>query len=198
MKANCFTDGRGKTPSGFTLVELMVAIVISLIAIAGFYKSFVAFAGVAGNQEQKVEMSQNIRVGMEHLAREIRLAGFKGSWQPGLQAGFLSAGADTLRITRDLAGGGDDGIDNDHDGLVDESDEEKLGDGDLDDNYEDVIYLLVGPNENGSFDLQQKDINGASDTVIENVDALNFVYLNRYGQPLAAPVDGADVSTTPG
>ena len=56
----------GRLP-GFTLVELMVAIVIGFVAIAGFYKSFVAVAGVAGNQEQTVEMAQNIRLGLDHL-----------------------------------------------------------------------------------------------------------------------------------
>jgi type IV pilus assembly protein PilW len=182
---------------GFTLVEMMVAIVLSFMAIVVFYKSFVAFAGVAGTQEQTSEMGQNLRVGMDHLAREIRLAGFVRSMRSeNVQAGFLVAENDSLRMTRDLRGGGDDGIDNDRDGLVDEADEEDLGDGELDDNYEDIIYLLAGPNTNGSFDLQQLDINGASDTVIENVDALNFVYLDKSGQPLAVPADGANVSTT--
>ena len=183
---------------GFTLIELMVAIVIGMIAIAGFYRSFVAFANVAGTQEQAVEMAQNLRVGTDHLAREIRMAGFAGSGQGKIAgAGFLVAEFDSLRMTRDLRGGGDDAIDNDHDGLVDEADEKELGDGELDDNYEDIIFQLAGPNDNGSFDLQQLDINGASDTVVENVDGLNFVYLDEDGVPLRVPADGEDVTTTP-
>ncbi len=197
MKTNERWDVQRMLVRGFTLVEMMVAIVLSFMAIVGFYKSFVAFAGVAGSHEQVSEMGQNLRVGIDHLTREIRLAGFVGSerWK-NVQAGFLVAENDNLRMTRDLRGGGDDGIDNDRDGLVDEADEEELGDGELDDNYEDIIYQLAGPNDNGSFDLQQLDINGASDTVIENVDALNFVYLDKNGQPLALPADGADASTT--
>ena len=197
MTTNTRWDEQCRIARGFTLVEMMVAIVIGLVATVSFYKSFVAFAAVAGTQEQTVEMAQNLRVGIDHLAREIRMAGFNGSGQENLQPGFLLAEADSLRITRDLRGGGDDAIDNDHDGLVDELDEEELADGVLDDNYEDVIYFLAGPNENGSFDLQQMDINGASDTVVENVDALNFVYLDKKGKPLAVPADGVDVSTTP-
>jgi len=198
MKANKNKDGQLMVIRGFTLIELMVAIVLGLLATASFYRSFVAFAGVAGRQEQTVEMAQNLRVGVDHLAREIRMAGFSGTMRQGIvRAGFLVAAADSLRMTRDLRGGGDDAIDNDHDGLVDEEDEEELGDGEFDDNYEDVIYMLAGPNDNGSFDLQQVDLNGASDTVIENVDALNFVYLDKNGQPLAGPTDGTEASATP-
>jgi prepilin-type N-terminal cleavage/methylation domain-containing protein len=167
MKTNERWGEHHRLIRGFTLVEMMVAIVLGFIATVSFYKSFVAFAGVAGTQEQTVEMGQNLRVGIDHLAREIRMAGFVGSARlKSVQAGFLVAENDSLRMTRDLRGGGDDAIDNDRDGLIDEADEEDLGDGELDDNYEDMIYLLVGPNTNGSFDLQQLDINGASDTVI--------------------------------
>ncbi|MEN8142583.1 MAG: prepilin-type N-terminal cleavage/methylation domain-containing protein [Thermodesulfobacteriota bacterium] len=187
-----------KQQAGFTLIELMVALTLGLFVSMIFYKTFVSFASVAGGQEQTVERNQNLRVGISHLAREVRLAGFTGSFSHlGLEAGIISAQQDSLRITRDLTGGEDDGRDNDRDGEVDEADEAVFGDGDLEDNYEDVIFMLAGPNLNGSFDLQQVDLNGASDTVIENVDGLNFVYLDEKGIPLAGPADGQNVATTP-
>lgn len=188
----------GKQPAGFTLVELMVSLVLGLFVSMIFYKSFVAFASVSGGQEQTIERNQNLRVGISHLAGEVRLAGYTGSCRNlDLEAGFIAAAPDRLRITRDLTGGEDDGRDNDRDGEVDEAGEAAFGDCDLEDNYEDVIFMLAGPNSNGSFDLQQVDLNGASDTIIENVDALNFVYLDKKGMPLAVPADGVNVATTP-
>jgi prepilin-type N-terminal cleavage/methylation domain-containing protein len=187
-----------KQTTGFTLVELMVALTLGLIVSMVIYRAFVSFASVAGGQEQKIERNQNMRVGISYLAREVRLAGYTGSFRnPDLEAGIISAAQDSIRITRDLTGGEDDALDNDRDGEIDEADEAAFGDGDLEDNYEDVIFKLAGPNSNGSFDLQQVDLNGASDTIIENVDALNFVYLDKRGIPLAVPADGVSVASTP-
>ena len=187
-----------KQQPGFTLVELMVALTLGLIVSMTIYKAFISFASVARGQEQKIERTQNMRVGITYLAREVRLAGYVGSFRNlDLEAGIISAEKDSLRITRDLTGGEDDALDNDGDGEIDEADEAAFGDGDLEDNYEDVIFTLAGPNSNGSFDLQQVDLNGASDTIIENVDALNFVYLDERGIPLAVPADGRSVATTP-
>ena len=187
-----------KLQGGFSLVELMVVLTLGLIVSMTLYKTFVSFASVAGSQEQTLERNQNLRVGISHLAREVRLAGYKGPFRNlDFEVGIMSAGPDSLRITRDLTGGEDDAQDNDSDGEVDEADEAAFGDGDLEDNYEDVIFMLAGPNSNGSFDLQQVDLNGASDTIIENVEGLNFVYLDKKGIPLAVPADGVNVATTP-
>jgi len=176
----------------------MVAMVLGLVFSMAIYKSYVAMAAVSGRQEQAIELNQYMRVGLNHLAREIRMAGYVSDRHNSkVEAGIVNAAHDSLRITRDLFGGESDSRDNDRDGLTDEADEKIYGDGDLNDNYEDIIYMLQGPNINGSFTLQQMDLNGASDAVIENVDALNFVYLDIAGQPLAAPIDGVNVATTP-
>ncbi|MCD6266685.1 MAG: prepilin-type N-terminal cleavage/methylation domain-containing protein, partial [Deltaproteobacteria bacterium] len=62
--------------NGFTLVELLVAMAISVIVMASigyvYYtqqKSYVA-------QEQISAMQQNLRAAMYYMEREIRMAGF--------------------------------------------------------------------------------------------------------------------------
>lgn len=61
---------------GFTLVELMIAMVISGFVMAALYSTYVVQQKHALAQEQVAEMQQNLRAGMNYLIREIRLAGF--------------------------------------------------------------------------------------------------------------------------
>lgn len=61
---------------GFTLVELLIAMVVSGFVIAALYSAYVVQQKHALAQEQVSEMQQNIRAGLNHLIREIRLAGF--------------------------------------------------------------------------------------------------------------------------
>ena len=61
---------------GVTLIELLVALVIGGIVIAGIYRLFVAQTKAYSVQDQVVEVQQNIRSAMETLLRDLRVAGF--------------------------------------------------------------------------------------------------------------------------
>ena len=185
---------------GFTLVELMVVVFLTAIAVIAIYRGYTAFSHSADVQEQTIEMQQNLRIGMYWLEKDLRRAGMNEETDE--TAGFLVAfedinDVDTIRFTMDLTGGGTDGRDNDNDGFEDNFDpdniedppgtiifyaEDMYGDGDLDDNGEDIEYSIDG---NGN--LRRNDVNAANDvTVISNVDALNFVYFDK-GDPAATP-----------
>jgi len=61
---------------GITLIELLVALVICGLVIAGIYRVFVAQSKTYTVQDQVVEVQQNIRSAMEILLRDLRMTGF--------------------------------------------------------------------------------------------------------------------------
>lgn len=61
---------------GLTLVELLVALVVCGMAIAGIYRLFYVQSKVYVIQDQVVEIQQDIRTAMEMMVRDIRLTGF--------------------------------------------------------------------------------------------------------------------------
>lgn len=62
--------------AGFTLIELMVAMVISLIVITGIYQAFVSQNKAYIVQERIVEMQQTLRAVVIMIEKDIMLAGF--------------------------------------------------------------------------------------------------------------------------
>lgn len=61
---------------GITLVELVVGLVICGMVVAGIYRLFVSQTRAYAVQDQVVEVQQNIRIAMEILLRDLRMAGF--------------------------------------------------------------------------------------------------------------------------
>ena len=61
---------------GITLIELLVALIISAAVIGGIYRVFVAQTRAYTVQEQVVEVQQGTRSAMEILLRDLRMAGF--------------------------------------------------------------------------------------------------------------------------
>jgi len=91
--------------SGFTMVELLAAILISGIVIAGLYSVFISQQVAFSAQEQITEMVQNVRAAMDLMTREVRLAGYKNSAVT--FDGIATAQASRIRILADLNGDGD-------------------------------------------------------------------------------------------
>jgi len=67
-----------KNTKGVTLIELLIALVISAIIIAGIYRTFIHQQKTYATQEQVADMQQNVRVAINRMIREIRMAGFGG------------------------------------------------------------------------------------------------------------------------
>jgi len=65
-----------KEDKGVTLVELMIALMMSGILIAALYRTFIGQQRTYTVQEQVVDMQQNIRVSIHRMMSEIRMAGF--------------------------------------------------------------------------------------------------------------------------
>jgi type IV pilus assembly protein PilW len=113
--------------SGFTLIELMVAMVISIIALAAIYGAFQSQQKSQTTQQMVVDMQQNARAALAFMCREIRMAGYQplahdgvdndgvnGIDDPGESnvQGFVTARSDIIKFTLDLNADGGDNDDN--------------------------------------------------------------------------------------
>jgi prepilin-type N-terminal cleavage/methylation domain-containing protein len=75
MRKNVKAPQSGRN-RGLTLIELLVAMVISAILIGAVYRTFINQQNTYVVQEQVVDMQQNVRVAINRMMREIRMAGF--------------------------------------------------------------------------------------------------------------------------
>lgn len=91
---------------GFSLIELMVSIAISGIALAAITTTFVSQSQSYDIQEQLVEMQQNARAAMDIMTREIRMAGYSPT---GASFDGVTYDASQIRVVADLNGDGDTG-----------------------------------------------------------------------------------------
>jgi type IV pilus assembly protein PilW len=90
---------------GVTLIELLIALVISAILIAALYRIFIGQQKTYVVQEQVVDMQQNVRAAINKMMREIRMAGFGNTGDvrnlPGGVNGYtqvVTPGNDTITI----------------------------------------------------------------------------------------------------
>jgi len=65
-----------KNKTGVTIIELLIALVISALLIAGIYRTFIGQQKTYIVQEQVVDMQQSARVAINKMMKEIRMAGF--------------------------------------------------------------------------------------------------------------------------
>ena len=163
--------------SGFTLVEILVALALAGLVSAAVYNVYISQNKSYVVQDRVAEMQQNLRAAMYMMKREIRMAGYDPS------------GADNLGFVTALA---DDDPDKDDDAKKATTDDNRVaftidddGDGTIgDSNEERVAYRLLG-------DELQRLSAGANSwhTLAQDIDALDFVYLGAGG-----PTDVLDLS----
>lgn len=97
-----------RTPlQGFSLVEMMVAITISLILLAGVIQVFAASKQTYNTQESLLRMQEDGRFLLDFLTKDIRIAGYSGCSSKG--ANMLN----TLNITDPTLYNFTDGVDGD-------------------------------------------------------------------------------------
>jgi prepilin-type N-terminal cleavage/methylation domain-containing protein len=61
---------------GVTLIELLIALAMSSILMAGLYRVFISQQKTHTVQEEVVDMQQNVRTAIYRMISEIRMAGF--------------------------------------------------------------------------------------------------------------------------
>lgn len=162
------TGSSKKVPSqsGFTLVELMITSVISMLIMASIYSAYLAQQRVQTAQEQVVQMQSNIRSLLTFLTGEIRLAGFGSA--SSTDAGITSATASRFGFKWD-----------------------KNQDADVDDDDEFIEYgfkLANDPDDDGliagssvaSFCRRRTNLGDTEDKyepLAENISGIEFYYV---------------------
>lgn len=181
---------------GFTLVELLVAMLITTIVCAGIFSGYTNQQKAQLAQKQVVEMQQNSRAGIYFMTNEIRMAGYDPSRTAG--AGIVNAGngSDSLNrliFTLSAENDGDDNstIDNDADGSV------NIGDGVVDEvgELKYIEYYLYDANPKGvaTMDLGRRE--GAQlRAIVENIQTLQFEYLDTNGAVIALPIAASNLT----
>jgi len=145
--------------AGFTLIELLIAMAISGVVIAAIYAVYNSQQKINASQQQIVEMHQNLRSAELMLVNEIRMAGYDPTGSAG--AGIVNLGTDTITFTMDLD-----------------------GDGALTGSDENITYLLYTDSD-GRQKLGRQSPT-TPQALAENIDALNFVYLDVDGNVTAS------------
>lgn len=156
---------------GFTMLELLVAMVVALLALGAIYSTFLNQHKSYVVQGETAAMHQNIRAAMFYLQREIRMAGCDPLGTAG--AGITTANATSIRFSEDVRGAAA-GTDSD---------------GDTNDPNEAITYTRSGNN------LVRNDSNGAlgNQMVAQNIDAIDFVYLDGATPPNVLNPGGGNV-----
>jgi type IV pilus assembly protein PilW len=143
---------------GFTIVELLIALVVSFLALGAIYSTFLNQHKSYVVQEETAVMNQNLRIALFYMQREIRMAGCDPTGNA--EAGMITASATSINFTEDVRGDLDD----------------SEPDGDTDDGNEDITYCLKANN-------LVKNTGGGNQLVVQNIDALDFVYLDGHSPP---------------
>jgi len=159
------------TRQGFTLIELVVVMLLATVVIGAIYNVYIAANKSYKTQDRVAEAQQRVRVGLEFMSADIRMAGFDpldDAW-----TGIENATATNLRITSDL----------DMNGVID-----------IPLNEERVTYDF----SNNS--LRRRLYEGTANqqvwqTVIDNVNTLTFSYLDENDALLTAPVASNELGT---
>jgi type IV pilus assembly protein PilW len=156
---------------GLTLIELMIGMTIFLVVLGGIYSTFRSQHKSYLMQEEVAAMQQNIRTAMFYMTKEIRMAGCDPTGNAG--AGIDTANANSISFTEDIRGDSD-GSD---------------PDGATNDPNENIAYALSGNN-------LVRNTGGGNQVVAENIDALDFVYLDADGNSTTTLADIRSVEIT--
>lgn len=174
---------------GFTLIEMMMALVIGAMITAATYATYSFQQKVYYTQDQVAEMQQNIRAALYIIIEEIQMAGYDPEGSGNF--GITSALAGRLQLTED----------EDADGIFDPEEKRDIGftsavsseHRDVDGNGIPDLSTNGVPN---AVNLSIQEYStfgnlGGYQAIAENIQAVEFLYLDSAGTNLALtlPID---------
>jgi type IV pilus assembly protein PilW len=156
--------------SGFTLVEMLIAMTIGLIILAALSSTFLMQRKTYDIQEQIVEMVQTARAAMDMITREIRMAGYDPTG-----AGFdgITYSTSQLQIRADLDGSGS-----------------------TDGTNENIRYAYYDEHSSYPYQTKRKTGNGNFQPFAENIQSFIFDYLDSSGSTTTATSDIRQIRIT--
>ncbi len=166
-------DTRNKA-SGFTLIELLVGMAVSTMVLAAIFASHRAQVRSNITQQMLTEMHQNARAAMFSLGRDMKSAGYDPIGTAG--AAIITADDDQIIFSIDRNGDGDFTTTDPPPNNFDPN--------------EQIAYSLTMDGN-----LGRGIWGGALQTVAENIEVLNFVYLDDSGNRLGpTPLDANNLA----
>lgn len=163
------------------MIELLVAMAMMGIVVGAIYATYKSQQDSYVAQEQVVDMQQNIRASFYQLARDLRMAGYNP--QRSSQVGGFT--------NTKLAGDGNDETTTNSTHLAFYIDQNASGDVDNSDD-EQIAYRF---SDNA---LQKFSVTTDTwQTVADNIDAVNFVYLDPGGTDRTTEVVSTPTSLNP-
>ncbi|SFM82252.1 prepilin-type N-terminal cleavage/methylation domain-containing protein [Thermodesulforhabdus norvegica] len=164
---------KGKTDiCGFTLMELLVVLLLGMVLAGAVYSFFLPIFGAVRHVHEASFMQEGVRSALEIMIRDIRMADSFPNGKVGACSPVADAKSDQITVRMDVN-----------------------GDGDCDDADEEISYQFVEDEKSierkGSQADDFEDFIGGDDTGIQ-VDCFTFVYYDRNGNELAAPVADPD------
>ncbi len=156
---------------GLTLIELLIALVLSSVLIVSLYRIFISQQKTYTVQDQVADTQQNVRAAIDRMTKEIRMAGYdpQGTGNFGFQIATSNGritGSNSIAFT----------IDYNEDGIINNDDSEQIG------------FRLNGLK-------LQKYSTGAIhwQPVADNIENLSFLYTLADGTVTDSPVDPKNI-----
>ena len=159
-----------KHTAGFTLVEILVALAVMGIAVGAIYGVFTASNKSYHTQDRVAEAQQGVRVGVDFMVRNIRIAGLDPLNTAG--AGIEQATTTRIRFTSDI----------DMNGIIDNPQDEER-----------ITYEYDSANNRLRRCLYEGTTGESWQTLIDNVSVLSLGYLDANGNTIAVPVAATDL-----
>ena len=158
--------------SGFSLIELMIAMVIAIVSLGAIYGVFASVQKTSTSNEVTARVMQSLRTSVDFMESDIRMAGLDrfGSAAAGIEV----ATATNLRFTADR----------NMNGTIDTTD---LSDGLQEQDLERVTYIYDAANQRLRQCLSEGAAN-AWDTVAENVENFSFIYFDANNNQIPFPI----------
>jgi type IV pilus assembly protein PilW len=106
------TSNGAASQKGFTIVELLVAMAISLVVMGAIYSTYRSQQASYIVQDQVAKTQQNLRAAMYTLVRDIQMAGYDKTNLSTTKRnifGITTAGRDTITFTADNGDGANKG-----------------------------------------------------------------------------------------
>ena len=163
-----------KGKRGFSLNELLVAMVIMSVVSSAIYGVFSISGRSYTSQGVTADVQQSVRSAMELMLQDIRAAGLDPTASGNF--GIELAEAEKLRFTSDSI---DAGL-NDFNGTLDDTNSER------------ITYVLQGTQLNQI--LYETTDRESSAPLIRDVQNLKFAYLDADGNNLGSPVPPTQLS----
>lgn len=141
-----------RSAAGFTMMEMLMALAIFSIAFGTIYKTFDHLNRSTATENVKAGTQQAVRIAVDFMVQDIRLAGLNPLGSPGI--GIQAISPTSIQFTMDANFDGDD-----------------------EDTYEDITYAFNAGN--GAL-LQTNHL--GNEILIDNITNLNFTYLDSADQ----------------